>query len=416
MKIKIIFRFTRENRNSIAYLLGALENRGFTNDIILSEDIINDVVTFSDRKIIVLYSLMATQIPNLYYEVKDLYSLKKKYDIVLVAGGPYPSGDPTGAIKMGFDYVVLGEGEDTLPKLLLRLIHEKSVEDINGIAFRDNDRILIKPNLTPVDLNAYPPCSDRFRLHPPIEISRGCTYRCKYCQVPRLFLGGVRHRSIDYIVKYARHYARMGIRDLRFIAPNGFGYGSRDGKSPAPKSLKKLLRALKEIKDIRIFLGTFPSEVRPDFVTREILDIISKYVSNRRIVIGVQTGSNRLLSYINRDHTVEDCYRAAEIVLEYGFTPYLDFLFGLPTENEEDIDRTIEVMKDFINMGAIIRGHTFIPLPGTPFENSPPGRVHPKLKKFLERMIGKGVIKGEWRQQEKLAHDVVKVLKMIRDS
>ena len=413
MEFNIVFKFTKENRNSIAYLLGALEGRDFSYNITLSSNPVNTIMRQSGKSI-VLYSLMVTQLPALYEEIRELHHLKKKYDLVMIAGGPYPSGDPLGAIKMGFDYVVIGEGENVLPELLERLIHERSIEDLNGIAFKNRDKVVVRPKAEPVDLEKYPPCFDRFRLYPPIEISRGCTYRCKYCQVPALFSWTVRHRSIDYIVKYAKHYAKIGIRNLRFIAPNGFGYGSRDGRSPSPKALERLLKSLKEIGDVRIFLGSFPSEVRPDFVTRDVMDVISKYVSNKRIVIGVQSGSDRLLKYIGREHTVEDCYRAVEMVLEYGFTPYLDFLFGLPTESEEDVDMTIKTIKDFIGMGAIIRGHTFIPLPGTPFENSPPGRVHPKLKKFLEHMTGKGVVKGEWRRQEKLAHDVVKILKMIR--
>ncbi|MEZ5334950.1 MAG: radical SAM protein [Methanolobus sp.] len=44
----------------------------------------------------------------------------------------------------------------------------------------------------------------------PLEISRGCPFRCRYCQTPRLFGNKMRHRSIDSIVKYAKYY-----RDLR---------------------------------------------------------------------------------------------------------------------------------------------------------------------------------------------------------
>lgn len=410
----IVVKYDDLNRFSLAYILPIIDQYCLSKndtELIVTKDVIDTIKKCENcKKIIVLYSLMTPQIFNLIDELKQLQEIKKEFmskgiEVYLIAGGSHAAGDPIGTIKrLKFDIAFITECENILPKLLDCLIENRDYSNLPNIAYRKDNNVVINRKEFSNNLDQYPPCFEKLNLYAPIEIMRGCKFTCKYCQTPRIYNFTIRFRSIDYIVRWCKYYAHRGIKHLRFIAPNGFAYGSKDGKIPNPEKLEKLLQSIKhEIPDAKIYLGTFPSEVRPDFVTKEVLNVVSKYVSNERIAIGVQTGSNKLLYYIARGHTIEQVYEAVDLVIEYGYKPYLDYIFGLPGETEEDIDESIRSIKYFTSKGCIIRGHTFIPLPGTPFEKEPPGKVHPKYKELIKELSKSRKIEGYWAEQEKIA-------------
>ena len=422
MKILALFKYNKINANSLAYILAALESSDvfYRIDIELTEDIFSYLDEKSSQydKIIVLYSIMTTQLQNYSKEFKKVQDYKRllRDKLLLVAGGPHPTGDPKGTIlKLGFDVAVVGEGEETLINILEAVLKDKPLIRVKGIALRGSreKEVVITGKRKLVDLEKYPPCSRKYGLFPPIEIMRGCPYACKYCQTPRIFSFTVRYRSIDYVKKWVKYYVQQGRKTIRFIAPNGFAYGSKTGKQPNPEKLRLLLKEVKSIPRTRVHLGNFPSEVRPEFVTREMLDIVTKYVVNKTLAIGAQSGSNRVLRDIGRQHTIEDVYEAVDLALEYGFTPCLDFIFGLPGETEEDLELTLKAIKELSNKGAVVRGHTFIPLPGTPFENAPPGKIPEHVKKELKELKEKGVLQGEWEKQEELALAVTQLWRSL---
>ena len=138
------------------------------------------------------------------------------------------------------------------------------------------------------------------------------------------------------------------------------------------------------------------------------MKILKKYIYNKRIIIGAQSGSDRILKNIGRGHSIDDVIRAVEILRKYEFQVDVDFIFGLPNEDEEDVEQTLQVLKRLINLGAKIHAHTFLPLPGTPFAEMEPGVIPIKIKKFLMKTIGTGKIYGQWETQEKLARNIKK--------
>ncbi len=410
----IVVRMTDLNRYTLAYVLSILESYVFSRPrsvlFVVREDVVQVVSKLAEeyRTVIVMYSLMTPQIFELVREFTELRRLRKTHDnILLVAGGPHAAGDPRGTLtRLKFDIAVLREGEITIPKLLDVILYRAGdLHEVPNIAFIEGNDVVITRFEICSNILSFPPCSERHGLYAPIEIMRGCRHACKYCQTPRLYNFRVRYRSLDYVYTWVRHYFRRGLKIIRFLAPNGFAYGSPDCKTPRPDKLERLLKTVHEACEGKasINLGVFPSEVRPDFVKREVLDIVVKYVSNRRLAIGVQTGSNRLLREIGRGHDVECVYEAVDLAIEYGFVPYIDLIFGLPGETEEDIEETIKLMRYLAQRGCIIRGHTFMPLPGTPYEKAPPGKIHPKYIPVLEELARMRRLEGYWREQEEIA-------------
>lgn len=285
----------------------------------------------------------------------------------------------------------------------------KSRIDVEVVRSAGGEKAIVSVRRAIEDLNAYPTYSDRWNLHPPIEISRGCPFGCRYCEVSYLFGRRMRHREIDVIRRIAEHYLKLGLTDIRFISPNSFAYGSKDGREPNPEKISKLLKELAEIPlPKRIFFGTFPSEARPDFVTPEILDCISRYCANSRIAIGAQSGSDRVLKSIGRQHDVSCVFEAVDLIKDFGFTPIVDVIFGLPPETPDDQFETLRLIKELTERGAEIRVHYFMPLAGTPYANAKPQPLLTDVRKELRRLTGTGKIKGAWELQERVSQSIVR--------
>ncbi len=364
---------------------------------------------YGDR-VIIAVSLQTTMlVDDRFLETLiRLNRVRRRYGFLSIVGGPHATGDPIGSIaSLGFDYAVIGEGEETLREFVEVFIGGGDLLRVRGLYTIVDGKPLFTGGRKLIDLDDYHPFPYWRYIYGPIEISRGCFYGCKYCQVTYMHGRNMRHRSIENIVYYARIMAKNGFRDLRFVSPDSLAYGlqslDRDPRLEVVEELLSRLNKLREGYGTRIFYGTFPSEVRPEHLTIEAARILRKYVANREIILGAQTGSNRLLEKIGRGHTIEDVYEAVEAAIKNGFRPDVDYIFGLPGETEEDLVETIKSIEKLVDMGARIHLHVFLPLPGTPYAYMPPGKVPQWVKKRLSRIIGMGAAYGQWIHQERLA-------------
>lgn len=397
--MKIVFYETKFNRYSINSLLGALEQRGLLDfiDIEISS-LISEQIKLRDAKdLMFCYSFCSPQIKEIE---ESLRKTREKFpEAVFVAGGPHPTARSKDTLNMGFDYVFAGEAEEIFPEFIEK-IRKNSI----------NQRILRGKK---VEISNYQSFSLRFKRFSPIEITRGCPFACKFCQTSYIFGTKPRHRSIESILFYVENFVKQGKRDLRFITPNAFCYGSKDGKTVNFTEIERLLKSIKQTyKDVRIFFGTFPSEVRPEHVTSETLKLISQYVYNRNLTIGAQSGSERVLERLNRGHTVEDIYNAINTALNSGFSVNVDFIFGLPEETKTEQIETIKFIEKIIKLGYTksalvkIHAHHFIPFPGTPFQNHRPSKLTKELTGFLGKLYNLKNIFGQWHLQKRYSENL----------
>jgi B12-binding domain/radical SAM domain protein len=421
MKTAFAFVEYSYNRYSIAVLAGALEadERMQDTDIHFLKSnpknerdttFIEEVLELAKRydKLILGFSFHT---PNVIPMSQTIGELRERLEqthtdnVVLIAGGPHPSGDPLGTLEMGIDIVVVGEGEVVLPELLEKLYKGESFSNVLGVSFFENNNYRYTGKPKPIDLSDYPAFAVKHKRYAPIEIGRGCPWACKFCQTPFLMGGRMRYRSVDSTVKYAKiAKEQMNIRDLRFITPVSFAYGSPDGRTTNPEAVEELLKGVSSIYGREhLFFGSFPSEVRPESVTPEMLTLVKKYCANDNIIIGAQSGSETMLEAIHRGHSAQDVMNAVKLILEFGFIANVDFIFGMPGETQEDIDTSLDFMKRLTDMGARVHSHTFMPLVGTPLSNGQPGVVDEKTKGMLEALRSRGLEYGHWKQQEVIA-------------
>ena len=349
-------------RNSFAALSAACEQAGFSLHPVKNP--VTDVTCYS------LNSL------NEQYYRDEIAGA----DCITIVGGPHATACPDEVAGYA-DYVIVGEGEYTLPRLLEEIECE-GTGTIPGVATRGQ----CEPPASCVWLDAYPAFSGTQGF---VEISRGCPFSCGYCQTPQIFGHGIRHRSIDAIAEFSNRYEHA-----RFVSPNAFAYGS-DGLHPRWNKIEALLKKLRH----QIFFGTFPSEVRPEFVCKESLSLVNRYCTNTKLHFGAQSGSDAVLERLHRGHTVDDVIHAVELCTSSGITPVVDFIVGFPFESDTDQQATMNLIQWVARSGKV-HVHRFIPLPGTPLA----GTTARPLLKETEKCCGKlalaGIITGSWCEPE----------------
>jgi len=321
--------------------------------------------------------------------------------VVKVAGGAHPSGLPLHALDMGFDFVFSGEGEEHIHSLLNFL--EGRGEPPPCLWSRERMGTVCRG----VEIEKFAPFAEDLPI--PIEITRGCPFLCAYCQTPRLSGRKMRHRSLETIVRWVEKLVNRGMKDIRFITPNGMGYGGRGGAQP--QRLLSLLRLLKKkYPRARFYMGSFPSEFRPEHISLSPMKALRNLVSNRRVIFGAQSGSPEVLRRIKRGHTVEDVVRAAEVSLKANFRPEVDFIFGLPFDDEEE---SLRLMKRLAEMGARVHAHYFLPLPSTPLALEKPRPLSGPFLREVEKLTGAGTLFGQWKRQMALSLELYRLNRMF---
>ncbi|MHA2142480.1 MAG: TIGR04013 family B12-binding domain/radical SAM domain-containing protein [Candidatus Thorarchaeota archaeon] len=403
----LIFRTHSSSRYSVAALLGSIETDPRLTELEVSAPLeLSDKAIqreIEQKRVIIAQSVMSTQIDRVFQEsrrVKDRFG----DSVILVGGGPHASARPMELLVAGFDYVVVGEGEKTFRDLMWCFLSDDDPGNLDGVVTRDDTSFPRPKDRPKVILDDYPPFALGKNILGPVEVTRGCPFACKFCCTPFLTGGGVRHRSVDSVVHWLKQAVqRRGFKRTWFLSPNALSYGGR-GRNVIPDKLEKLLKESTAIEGLEeVFFGAFPSEVRPEFVTKAVLEMMRTYVANDTLQIGLQSASDDVLEHCNRHHTVKEGLNAVEIALDCGFTPHVDMIFGLPGETKKELDATIDMCQMLSDLGAMVHGHVFMPLPGSEFENMPPGRLDQETRSTLGELSRKGVLTGSWSSQESLA-------------
>ena len=407
----LLVRWRPKNYYSFASLVPVLKKTNYPL-IIMKKDhqtILQESVKKFDR-VFYFDSFMSMDVPKVKAEMLELYHLldNDKEKVIFSAGGSHPTAAPEHALSLGFDIAARGEGEVVIEEIVKKIQAEKDWLEIPGITYNDQGFIQTNPNPQRINLDDYKPYSHDPPIHPPIEIMRGCSFGCKFCQTPRV-LRKVRYRSIEKIDQIVSYYVdRFSTRskiDIRFIAPNSLEYGSIDHRKPNLDALWKLVKTVKKY-PIRMFLGSFPSEIRPEFVIPETVEVLQESDSNK-VSIGAQSGSDSMLSKMARGHSLQDIYSAVEYLLDGDLIPQLDFILGNPFETESEQWETIGLCKELLQKGCGIRLHYFMPLPGTPWGDAPPSPLSQTILKEASELLKHPQVEGSFSQQMSIAEPLL---------
>ena len=375
----LILYYHRLNSYSFNALAGAIDADPALSDlpvdIALTEEEFRTLIAVNlnrHPRVTAALSIMTCQFTGMQRLLRELRS-DYGSRIILVAGGPHVTARAEDVLNAGADIAVRGEAEETFPEILRKIENGQAVSGIHS-----PEKI--------VDLDAFVSFSPRREMFGPIEITRGCAFACNYCQTSRIFGVGLRHRSIGNIVRQTEALRSINRKVVRLLSPNAFSYGSSDGRDLNLKAIRELLAALRGTVTAagKILFAHFPSEARPEHITPDTLGLLKEFADNDEIVIGAQSGSQRMLDLCHRSHSVDSILTAVSLARNFGYKVIVDFIFGLPGEKEKDQKESVSVMEQVLRMGARIHPHLFAPLPQTPFSNERPGSVSPVYENALE--------------------------------
>jgi radical SAM superfamily enzyme YgiQ (UPF0313 family) len=283
--------------------------------------------------------------------------------VVTILGGIHASVLPEEGLDTGFvDYVVRGEGEETLSELLTTVLAGGDVGGVEGIAYRTADGVKKTPDRKLIqDIDALPPfpyhlfahAKDKYSGFSSIQTSRGCPYSCIFCS--QRSLTGRRYRYVS---------SGHALADIRLLVET---YGARtirildDNIAAVKPRLMDMLEAI-------IASGlhrkvSFEAPMRGDNLDEEILAKL-KEANFSVLTFGLETGSERLMKIINKGEKVSDVVRAITLVAESGITVGTTLIFGLPTETRAERWETIRLVNRLPLDSA--RYNILTPYPDTP--------------------------------------------------
>ncbi|MFG1618432.1 TIGR04013 family B12-binding domain/radical SAM domain-containing protein [Nonomuraea wenchangensis] len=398
--VSVVVRYRKAVTYGVHALLAALETAEVEHELRLGttpEETAGHIRDSGADHVLTLWSFYSPDAEAMAAELAVVKELSGGRGLH-IAGGVHATAEPQQVIDAGWDLAGIGEGESTIIALVRALREDAPLTTVPGLAVRDADGVALRTRPAPqLPLDAFPSFVGR---NGPIEITRGCRYTCRFCQTPFMFGGQFRHRSVASVREHVRSMVERGLKDIRFITPTSLSYGS-----PGPDAdlgpVEELLAGVKEELPPhgRVFFGSFPSEVRPEHVTPEAMRLLKRYVANDNLIIGAQSGSDKVLAASGRGHDTSPVRDAVRIAVEHGFRPNVDFIFGMPGEDESDQAASLRLAADLAELGARIHTHTFMPLPGTPWRDAEPAFIPLTTMRELDRLAQRGDAYGHWRKQ-----------------
>jgi radical SAM superfamily enzyme YgiQ (UPF0313 family) len=340
----------------LGYLASYLESNGFRVDI-LDLTILNipNVTLFQLIKKNAPLLVGLTALTPYYVNMKELsLEIKKQIpDIPVVLGGVHVSALPRETLdECDADFVVIGEGEETLLELARKIKEHGDLSDVDGIAYKKGREVIVnKPRELINDLNSlpmpawhkidprrYPPVPHGFikkqKYVAPIISTRGCPYKCSYCASCQFWGQRIRFRSPSMVVDEMEYlYNTFQIREFHFWDDN------------LTLNRQHILGICKEILRRRLSVTmTTPNGLRVDTLNRSILRVMKK-AGFYHLTFSVESGSPRILRESNKVTNLRTIAHNTLIAKEIGFTLSSFFMLGFPNETLESIQKTIKFAK-----------------------------------------------------------------------
>jgi anaerobic magnesium-protoporphyrin IX monomethyl ester cyclase len=298
--------------------------------------------------------------------------VKRHSDIPIVWGGVHPTILPKQTLENeNIDFVVIGEGEETIIELVRALEGKQSLNSVKGLAFKQDGEIFVNDERPPLNLDNIPDLPynlidinlylyERFSRKRVVELitSRGCSFRCRYCYNQSFNKSKWKSLSIDNIFnnlnKVIHDYSVDGIMWLE----DNFFLNKRRVREIAQKIVKEKI-------DIK-----WGAECRVDFIynfSQEFIDLL-KRSGWYSVTLGAESGSNRILKYINKGITREQSAEAHKKLTENGIHQNYFFMIGFPEETDEDILQTMRLIYEIARKGKYVDNiilSSYTPYPGT---------------------------------------------------
>lgn len=249
------------------------------------------------------------------FSVKYARQIRDKFKCHMVCGGHHPSALPHQMLSIGYDQVVIGEGENAIIDIVkgnrdkIVSVSNKYFSDINDIPFPDYTGL---------------PHNGLFGIN--IISSRGCPYSCHFCASSDFWGHKYKARSSENVI------AEIHQRKLE-------GYGTwifEDDNFTANK--KRVFEICSQLDGSYSWTTVGRAESMDEELCKELYR-----AGCRKIFFGIESFSQTALDRMGKNTTVEKMLRGIEIAERYGIETISLFLVGLPGDTLKEVQETHRV-------------------------------------------------------------------------
>lgn len=289
-----------------------------------------------------------------FRQAKKIFEFIKELipGVISVVGGPNVTAFPVESLEIGgFDYAVQCEGEYAIKDLLDCIQGDKAIEQVRNLIYRADGAIRINSVMDYVDdLDEIPfpawnllpvlAYNDIFTINrhfATMIASRGCPFKCTFCDRKNRMGSKWRIRSVENVLKEIEFLkSNYGIREIMFFDDNFI------------ISRKWILEFCDRVRELNI---KWECRTRVDTVNGEILRKM-KESGCYRIRYGMESGNDEILKILKKDITVEKIRECAKNTNKVGIEIFAYFMMGLPHESLQNVEETVnlalEIDPDFV--------------------------------------------------------------------
>jgi radical SAM superfamily enzyme YgiQ (UPF0313 family) len=299
--------------------------------------------------VIGLYTNLMTKL-NVLRLIQFVRSEEALKHTKIVLGGPEVRNHVKNFLTHGADYIVLGEGEETMLELVQYIDGKisKSIHEIEGVSFLDEDQEVVQnkeraklkelsdlpfPNRSKVNLQLYFDAWKQKHGTSAISINtmRGCPYSCKWCS-----------RAV-YGQSYRRRSAKNVVDEIEWIQSN-YEVDSIWFVDDVFTVSHKWLSEFNEELLSRNIKMPYECITRADRMNEEVIKEL-KSSGCFRVWIGAESGSQKVIDLMDRRVDVNQVRDMIKLAQSNGIQAGTFIMVGYPGETEEDIFETVHHLK-----------------------------------------------------------------------
>jgi len=269
------------------------------------------------------------------------------------------------------DYLVIGDGEFPFLALLEALRTGGSIDGIEGLGYKKNGLVVINSGCVTVEnLDDIYQSEDfgwdlvkekiNYRQVPyfiNLYTSRGCHFNCSFCYLMDI-------KEMKPGLRYRRRSPENIIREIGYLSEN---YGIKVftfGDDDFLYDIKKIIPILHYFKEKGLYIEHFWTNINN--LNSETIGLLKGICQTA--CYSVETASPRLQKVLNKIMPVGKVLKVNKLLRDAGINVVHNFLFGIPTEKDEDTKQNIDLMKEIKRVNPYSRANCYIlsPIPGTP--------------------------------------------------
>jgi len=264
---------------------------------------------------------------NMFNKIENLRS-KGLWNGKIIVGGPHTSV-ALDTVPDFVDYIVQGEGERALLKIINgevkeRIIKEERIKDLDSLPFEPYD-IFAK---VPYDYTC--PWIDIKPIFS-MNTSRGCPFSCTFCSVGSIWGNQYTYFSVDRIIS-----------EIKYLIKTYNAQGIYFREDNFTLNLKRTTKFCEKLITQKINIQ-WACETRVDNLTENLIKLMS-VAGCKAVYLGIESGSQRILDFLNKNITVNQIEEAISLFKKYNIKTYCSLITGVPGETFEDYLQTKKLM------------------------------------------------------------------------